>query len=105
MKFQPITELPHLAEVVGSVIGVGFEPGRNFVRIKGENGEITLSASAESVNKALEMRASDVRALYVLQDDSQKLLHLDRPSEARQRLDVDEFVFRKWHSVLERLAQ
>ena len=102
---EPITELPHLAEMLGKVIGVGFEPGRNWVRIQGDTGEVTLNAEAASVDIALEMRNSDVRALYVSSGDHRRLLRMTRPDEPRKRLDVDKVVFRKWHSVLEALAQ
>lgn len=103
---QPVTELPYLAEVIGNVIGVGFEPGRNWVRIMGQDGEVSISAQAESVEGALEMRNSEVRLLYVfLPGGHRKLLRLDRPSMTRVSLNVDEFVFKKWHSVLEGLAQ
>ncbi len=103
---EPITELPYLAEVVGNVIGVGFEPGRNWVRVKGKDGDISVSAPAESVDRALEMRNSDVRLLYVfLPDGNRKLLRIDRSSATRSHLNVDEFVFKKWRSVLESLAQ
>ena len=60
-----ITELPYLTDTVGKVIGVGFEPGRNFVRIRGLDGEVTMRSDPEAVNSALEIRDTDVRIMYV----------------------------------------
>ena len=100
-----ITELPYLTDTVGKVIGVGFEPGRNFVRIRGLDGEVTMRSDPEAVNSALEIRDTDVRIMYVGTGDQRRLLRLDDPSKPRPSLDVDEFVFNKWASVIEILAE
>lgn len=102
---EPITELPCLTETEGRVIGVGFEPGRNQVRVKGQDGEVTMRSDLEAVNSAIEMRNTDVRILYVGTGDQRRLLHLDDPSQPRPSLDVDEFVFNKWASVIKILAE
>ena len=100
-----ITELPYLTDTVGKVIGVGFEPGRNFVRIRGLDGEVTMRSDPEAVNSALEIRDTDVRIMYVGTGDQRRLLRLDDPSKPRPSLDVDEFVFKKWASVIKILAE
>jgi hypothetical protein len=102
---ESITELPYLSNTVGKVIGVGFEPGRNLIRIKGLDGEVTMSSDPEAVNSALGMRDTDVRIMYVGTGDQRRLLRLDDPSQPRTSLDVDEFVFNKWASVIETLAE
>lgn len=100
-----VTDLPYLSETVGKVIGVGFEPGRHWVRIRGQEGEVTLQSDPGAVKKALELRDTDVRILYVATDDQRRLLRMDDPSEPRPCLDADEHVFDKWRSVIEALAQ
>ena len=100
-----VTDQPYLSETVGKVIGVGFEPGRHWVRIKGQDGEVTLQSDHDAVNTALGLRDTDVRVLYVATGDQRRLLRMDDPSRPRPRLDVDEYVFDKWRSVIEALAQ
>lgn len=100
-----VDELPQLIEVVGKVVGVGFEPGRNFVRVKSSDAsssEITLNATATQVDRALEIREADVRVLAL--EPTSRLLRIERETDHRARLDVDAFVFAKWRNVLERLA-
>lgn len=99
------TDLPYLSETVGKVIGVGFEPGRHWVRIKGQDGEVSMQSDPDAVNRSLELRDTDVRVLYVSKGDQRRLLRMDDPTQARQRLDVDEYIFDKWHSVIEALAR
>ena len=100
-----VSELPYLSEIIGKVIGVGFEPGGNWVRIRGGDGDVTVQSDSDAVNRALEMRDTDVRVLYVAKGDQRRLLRMDDPSQPSPRLDVDEHVFNKWHSVIEALAQ
>lgn len=101
-----LRESPYLIEVTGSVIGVGFEPGRHFVKLKGSDGsEITLSATANQVDKALEHRSSNVRILALAGTGARKLLRLQPESESPVRLDVNTFVFQKWNHLMARLAQ
>jgi hypothetical protein len=98
--------LPYLVEIDGRVIGVGFEPGRNFVRVKSdEEAEITFSATAEQVTAALEIRAEDIRVLAVVQGGIKRLLRIQRRWERHVKLDSKRFIFEKWDGLLARLAQ
>jgi hypothetical protein len=99
--------LPYLIEVEGKVIGVGFEPGRPFVRIKASDpsgSETTLFATREQVDSALELREGTVRALALVQDHK-KLLRIQSRTEQRVRLNTDTYIFEKWRNLLGRLAE
>ena len=100
-----VADLPHLIETEGKVIGVGFEPGRNLVRASVQSGDVTMKSDAETVNKALQKRDTDVRVLYVEQNGQRRLLRMDDPHQPRPQLDVDDFVFEKWRSVIKALAK
>jgi len=101
--------LPYLLEVEGRVIGVGFEPGKNFVRIKSSSAsgtEMTLTATPEQVITALEIRGEEVRILgLVFELGRKKLLRIQPLSDARVRLNSERYVFGKWDKLLGRLAQ
>lgn len=100
--------LPYLSEMTGYVIGVGFEPGRNFVRVKASDNsgsEITLSATPRDVDQALEMRSDAVRVLALVQEHTKRLLRIQRHDEPYVKLNEDLWIFKKWQTVLARLAQ
>jgi len=103
-----ISDSPYLIELSGSIIALGFDPGKHFVRIKTSDSsasEVTLTATKEQVLQALEARESTVRLLGVCHLGGRKLLRVQRASDRPVRLDVNTFVFEKWHSLLARLAQ
>ena len=102
---EPITELPYLTETVGKVIGVGFEPGRNLVHAKGQDGDVKMDSDPENVSRALQARDTEVRFLDVRTGGQRRLLRIDGPSQPRPVLDIEEFVFEKWRSVIEALAK
>ncbi len=100
------TSLPCLSETVGSVTGVGLEPGHNWVRINCEIGNITLQSDLGGVNRAIEMRHNDVRVLFVqTTGNNRRLLRMDDPRQLRAKIDDDDYVFKKWKSVLDALAE
>ena len=100
------TTLPCLSETVGKVIGVGFEPGSNWVRIKCEVGNVTMQSDLSGVNRAIEMRNDDVRVLFVGHEGSKRrLLRMDDPGRPRAKIDDEDYVFKKWKSVLDALAE
>lgn len=100
------TSLPCLSETVGRVIGVGFEPGSNWVRIKCQSGNVTLQSDLDGVNRSIEMRNDDVRVLF-LEDEGNKrrLLRMDNPAQPRAKIVDEEYVFKRWKSVLDALAE
>ena len=100
--------LPYLVEHRGRVVGVGFDPGRHFVRIKTsnvDNSEVTLSATQAQVERALEVRGEDVRILALSSANGKKLLRIQVSNEPPIRLDVQAYVFDKWSETLERLSR
>lgn len=98
--------LPFLMEIVGRVIGVGFDPGRYQVRFLIETGqEMTVASSSRQVEFALENRAVPVRALILVQPESRKLLRLQLEHEPRVRLNHKTFIFDRWDELLRRLAE
>jgi len=102
-----LSEIPYLMEITGNVIGVGFDPGKYFVRIKSTDpsaSEVTLMATSIQVDRALENRHERVRALVLSHVGGKKLLRLQLTSDVPMRLDIDGFVFRKWDALLARLA-
>ncbi len=100
------TSLPCLSETVGRVIGVGFEPGHNWVRIKCQTGNINMKSDRNGVNRAIEMRDDDVRVLFVEHHgNKRRLLRLDDPGQPPAKIEDDEYVFKRWQSVLDALAE
>jgi len=96
---------PHLIEVRGQIIGVGFEPGRPFVRIKQDDSEVSLWSNTANVDVALQSRGREVRALAVVRTSGKHLLRIQLETAEPVRLNEDEWVFGKWSNVLARLAQ
>jgi hypothetical protein len=108
VNIAEMEEMPFLREVVGEIVGVGFEPGRNEVRVKPESGAtISMLATGQQVESAIAGRGYTVRALAVV-DPRTRLLRLERNSEARRTVtaaDVDKYVFQRWDGLLRKLAR
>lgn len=102
---QSVDELPCLAQAVGRIVGVGFEPGRPEVRIKSEDNQITIPATAKQVERALEFRAVDVKAVWLKNGPKSRLLKLYDVSLPGFHPDPEVYVFAKWNALLTRLAQ
>jgi hypothetical protein len=103
---EPNLKAPHLTELRGYVIGVGFEPGRNEIRIKTETSpNLVFSATPQQVEKALSLREGQVKILAVAQDDRSRLLRIQEGRYPWPRASRDEAVFDKWNGLLTRLAQ
>ena len=103
---EALPELPFLCEVIGSVIGVGFEPGRPEVKFKSEDGAlVTIVASANQVEKALELRSARVRALILRHGLKSRLMSMEDTSTPPFRANPEIHLFRKWDGLLRRLAQ
>jgi hypothetical protein len=103
-------ELPYLRQIEGNVVGVGFDPGKNEVRIKSEGGAIgALGSTSESVEKALEMRHNKVRTLAVhTAKGGTRLITLKRASDPAFKFDPQaamEQIFTRWDAVLRRLSR
>lgn len=102
-----LTETPYLKQIVGKVIGVGFEPGRHVVKIKSsdaDGAETTLTATKKQVDTALEIRSSQVRIVAVVSAGTQRLLRIQEARETPVKLQ-DSHIFVKWEELLGRLAQ
>lgn len=103
-----VLDLPYLMAFSGRVVGVGFEPGRNEVRIRTEENEtFRLLASAPLVERALELRGTTVAGLALRSKES-RLLRLQTPSQPLFTLSPDleeEYIFQRWDILLRRLAQ
>jgi hypothetical protein len=103
-----LSDSPYLVELTGNVVALGFDPGRHFVRVKTSDSsasEVTLTATKEQVDRALETLGSAIRILAVCNVGGKKLLRLQRSSERRVRLDQNTYIFEKWRTLLARLAQ
>ncbi len=102
------SDSPYLTEITGSVIGVGFDPGKHFVKIKSADStasESTLSATREQVDAALENRERQIRVLVLNYPGGARLLKLQPSSDRKVKLDTNSYVFHKWNDLLARLAQ
>lgn len=103
-----IPNLPFLIEFVGSVVGVGFEPGTSEVRIRTEENEnLRLLAPMELVEQALDHRGDAVCGLAVRGRDT-RLIRLAAADEHPFVLTPElerAYVFDRWDSLLRRLAQ
>jgi hypothetical protein len=100
--------LPSLVEVEGSVVGVGFEPGRTEVRIKTEAIAPSLDATDEQVESALQMRKARVRALGVHDGKRARLLKIARARDPKFKVTpeaIEEHIFKRWAGVFEKLSK
>jgi hypothetical protein len=101
-------ELPVLRSLVGNVIGVGFEPGKNEVRIKSNDALFSVTAKAEDVEKALVMRREQVRVLAVQEGKPSRLISLRRATDPHFKFDPEKaknHIFSRWANVLKELAK
>lgn len=102
-------DLPYLIGFSGDIVGVGFDPGRNEVRVKPESGNTTnIAASGEDVDRAIAMRHEKVRTLAIHTSKGTRLISLKRASEARAQFDPEDAkkkIFARWDNVLRRLAK
>jgi hypothetical protein len=101
-------ELPSLREVTGSIVGVGFDPGRSEVRVKGEGSTSSFDALGEQVEAALAIRKEIARSLGVHEGRRTRLLRIEKASEPRfavTREAIEEHIFKRWDGVFARLAK
>jgi hypothetical protein len=98
-------DLPHIAHYVGKISGVGFEPGKSEVRVKTTTGFVSLSASTDHVEKALNLRGTEVIAVAVVQGNSHRLLIIQDAQLPINTSTRDAAVFERWNGILRRLAQ
>lgn len=101
---EPRVELPYLSEITGRIVGVGFEPGRLEVRIKSDDSQVTIPATAKQVDEALEHRTVEVRVLWLSHGEKSRLLKIEDTSLPRSRADSEVYVFARWANLLKRLA-
>lgn len=102
------SELPSLIEYEGSVVGVGFSPGRSEVRIKSELSSPSLDAADTQVEAALQMRKANVRVLGVHDGKRARLLSIANASAPRFKVTpeaVEKHIFERWKGVFARLAK
>lgn len=105
-------DAPALDEVVGSIMGVSFDPSRLEVRLQDPKSKRTLACSATEalVNQAVELRAVPVRALMVQHAGKLRLLRL-RPADAGDDAirpateSYDAALWGRWDDLLQRFAQ
>ena len=102
---QVPADLPYVAEFVGFIVGVGFEPGTPEVWIKTDSMTVTLTATSAQVDTALELRQASVRAIAVVQGNSRRLLILQASHLPINRSTREGAIFGRWDGVLRRLAQ
>src|SRR5271157_3534727 len=92
-------EFPSLREIDGNIIGVGFEPGRSEVRVKGETATASFDASDDQVEMALTIRKENVRSLGVHDGRRTRLLLITKASAPRFKITdeaVEEHIFKRW---------
>jgi hypothetical protein len=98
-------DLPYIAHYSGRIVGVGFEPGKSEVRVKTAAATVALSATAEQVDSALELRGADVLAVAVVRGSTHRLLILQDSQLPINRSTRDAAIFARWDGLLQRLAQ
>jgi hypothetical protein len=101
-------DLPTLIEVEGSVVGVGFEPGRSEVRIKSDVGPPAFDSTDEQVETALQMRKAKIRLLGVTDGKRSRLLQIARARDPRFKVTpeaIEEHIFKRWAGVFEVLSK
>lgn len=108
-KREETERLPRLREGVVRITGVTFDQPRNGVRIDHDGVSRWLVADAAQVEKAIELRNVDARAVYVEDSVSggSRLLLLDSAAAAQlPKLNDEqrqEYLLTRWAEVLRRL--
>jgi hypothetical protein len=96
--------LPAFIEAEGRISGVGFDPGRWEVKVKGEEGaQVIASATQAQVDTALEMRSQNMRVLALTSAAGTKLLVLETEEMGRKRASLED-IFDKWDEAFRALA-
>lgn len=104
---KPPQDLPTLVSVSGELVGAAFPPAASEIKIKHEGGTLSVSATPEQVDRAIEMRHQILRALAV-RGKGARLLRLGAASEpepSTSRAEVVSRIDTKWADLLKRLAQ
>lgn len=111
VSLTELHDMPYLKAFAGSIIGVGFEPGKNEVRFRVPEGErprqIALEATLTQVERALELRGSSVKGIALFAKQS-RLLRLRAAAEPDHRPtmeDCQKHIFERWGVLLQRLAR
>lgn len=93
-----------LSKWQGRITGVGFEPGKFEVKIKGSEGaQMTALSTEAQVNSALKMRSGQVEALTLTNADGTRLLILENEETRVKRPTLDD-IFAKWGDTYRALA-
>jgi hypothetical protein len=101
-------DLPYLCEMKAQVTGVGFEPGKNEVRLKAPGQISVFSATAEQVEEALKLRHNEIVVQTVIAGKKARLLAIREASTAPVipgPNDRERLIFSRWDGLLKRLAQ
>jgi hypothetical protein len=98
-----------LKEVIGVVVGVGFEPGRHEIRIRQPEGRttFTFAATEAQVNSAIDYRGVSVRVLALVGGHN-RVLRIEPADSQRYQPspeDRERLIFDRWNHVLSELAQ
>lgn len=102
---EGMAALPYLQEVIGMVTGVGFDPGRDEVRIKTDDAtHVTALAVVDQVEKALSLRHEKVRALLLHSEFGAKLLTLVDNESLRPAFSEERYIFEQWDHAFKVLA-
>lgn len=102
---EGMVSLPYLQEVTGMVTGVGFDPGRDEVRIKTDDAtHVTALAVVDQVEKALSLRHEKVRALLLHSEVGAKLLTLTDSESQRPVFSEERYIFEQWDHAFKVLA-
>ncbi len=101
-------DLPSLVQYEGSIVGVGFEPGRSEVRVKSDAASPSLDATDAQVDMALQMRRAKIRVLGVHDGKRSRLLQMARARDPKFKMTpeaVKEHIFDKWAEAFEQLSK
>jgi len=96
--------LPCFIATRGKISGVGFDPGRWEVKVKGEEGtQVVAIATEDQVSKALEMRPQEVHVLAVSSAAGNHLIVLENEAMRNRRPTLED-LFDKWDETFRALA-
>lgn len=100
-------DLPFLREYAGSIVGIGFEPGKSEVRVKMASAVASIEAVPSDIERALTLRNQPVRVLAVQNTKSSRLLILgsDLRREKPDMRQAASAIFNRWEAVFAELAK
>lgn len=105
-KQQASTPSAHL--IYGTVVTIGFDPGREFIELNTGNHTARLTCTASQSDDAVALRHSTVECVYASEDNGTVRVLLMRSRSDNRRMsddEIDSHIHATWGGLFKRLAK